>query len=73
MKGKGGRGMLVLSRGVGESLIIGNNVVVTVQGIDRGIVRLQVRAPRTVSVDRTEIRARKEANGELPRGPVVSR
>lgn len=47
--------MLVLSRKVGESLIIGHDVVVTVVEFRGDQVRLGVRAPRSVQVHREEV------------------
>lgn len=53
--------MLVLSRFVDEAIVIGDHVVVTVVEICGGKVRLGVSAPADVRVDRTEVRARIEA------------
>jgi carbon storage regulator len=47
--------MLVLSRKLGEKIIIGNNVVVTVVKIDRNQVRIGIEAPQDVPVFREEI------------------
>ncbi|HEX2245037.1 MAG TPA: carbon storage regulator CsrA, partial [Gammaproteobacteria bacterium] len=47
--------MLILTRRVGESLMIGDNVNVTVLGIKGKQVRLGVNAPKEVSVHREEI------------------
>ncbi len=47
--------MLVLSRKLGEKIIIGNNVVVTVVKIDRNQVRIGIEAPPDVPVFREEI------------------
>ena len=47
--------MLVLSRRLGETLIIGDNVKVSVLGISGNQVRLGVDAPRDVSVHREEV------------------
>jgi carbon storage regulator len=47
--------MLILTRRVGESLMIGDNVNVTVLGIKGNQVRLGVNAPKEVSVHREEI------------------
>ncbi|TAK54110.1 MAG: carbon storage regulator [Gammaproteobacteria bacterium] len=47
--------MLILTRRVGEALMIGDEVTVTVLGIKGSQVRLGVDAPRTVSVHREEI------------------
>ncbi len=52
--------MLVLSRKIGESIIIGNSVRVTVVDIGQGRVKIGVHAPDTVSVDREEIHDRKQ-------------
>lgn len=47
--------MLVLSRRMGESLIIADNVRLTVLGVSGGQVRLGIEAPREISVHREEI------------------
>ncbi|MGE3920351.1 MAG: carbon storage regulator CsrA [Gammaproteobacteria bacterium] len=47
--------MLILTRRVGETLIIGDDVNITVLGIKGNQVRLGVNAPKTVSVHREEI------------------
>lgn len=47
--------MLILTRRVGETLMIGDNVTVTVLGTKGNQVRLCVNAPRDVSVHREEI------------------
>ncbi len=58
--------MLILTRRVGETLIIGDNVSVTVLGVKGNQVRLGVNAPKDVSVHREEIyqRIQQEKNGE---------
>lgn len=48
--------MLVLRRKIGQSLILGENITVTILDIGVRHVRLGVRAPRSVRVDREEIR-----------------
>ncbi len=57
--------MLILTRRVGESLMIGDEVTVTVLGVKGNQVRIGVNAPREVSVHREEIyeRIRKEQQG----------
>ena len=47
--------MLILTRRVGETLIIGDDVTVTVLGVKGNQVRLGVNAPRDVPVHREEI------------------
>jgi carbon storage regulator len=47
--------MLILTRRVGETVVIGNDVDVTVLGVKGNQVRLGVKAPRDVTVHREEI------------------
>ncbi len=63
--------MLVLSRKLGESIVIGDNVVVTVVKIDRGQVRLGIEAPPEVGVFREEIHPAQLANA--PTIPISRR
>ena len=55
--------MLILTRRVGESVVIGNEVTVTVLGVKGNQVRIGVNAPRDVTVHREEIfeRIKREA------------
>jgi len=57
--------MLVLSRKVNESLIIGEDITITILAIRANQVRIGINAPPNVSVDREEIRDRKD-RGEPP-------
>ena len=58
--------MLILTRRVGETLMIGDDVTVTVLGVKGNQVRIGVNAPKHVSVHREEIyeRIKKEQAGE---------
>ncbi len=47
--------MLVLSRKLGEKIVIGDNIVVTVVKIDRNQIRIGIEAPQEISVYREEI------------------
>jgi carbon storage regulator len=57
--------MLILTRRVGETLMIGDNVSVTVLGIKGNQVRIGVNAPKDVAVHREEIfeRIQREKQG----------
>lgn len=47
--------MLVITRKVNESFLIGDNVKITIVKTDRGNVRIGIEAPKDVPVVRTEI------------------
>lgn len=47
--------MLILTRRVGETIVIGDDVIVTVLGIKGNQVRIGINAPKTVTVHREEI------------------
>lgn len=53
--------MLILTRRSGESIVIGEDIQVTIMGVAGGQVKIGVRAPKSVRVDREEIALRRDA------------
>tara|TARA_X000001388_G_scaffold52616_4_gene38354 strand:- start:3467 stop:3655 length:189 start_codon:yes stop_codon:yes gene_type:complete len=53
--------MLILTRRIGEAVVIGDNVTVSILGVHGNQVRVGINAPREVSVHREEIQQRIEA------------
>ena len=70
--------MLILTRRVGETVMIGDDVTITVLGVKGNQVRIGINAPKHIAVHREEIyeRIKREqqaaaTNGEAPK-PVPS-
>jgi carbon storage regulator len=68
-----GSEMLVLSRKLGEKIIIGDNITITVVDIDRGKIRLGIEAPREVPIFRQELLPLKPGNEGTQQSPLASR
>ena len=47
--------MLILTRRVGESLIIGDDIVINILGVKGNQIRIGIKAPKEISVHREEI------------------
>ncbi len=54
--------MLVLSRRVGEKILIGDEICVTVVRVSQGVVRLGIEAPDKMAIVREEIKDRQTRN-----------
>jgi len=63
--------MLVLSRRIGEQIVIANNIRVTIVDVNGDRVRLGVTAPQSVTVDRSEVHERRRKQ-ELSAGPRLT-
>jgi carbon storage regulator len=62
--------MLILTRRAGESLRIGDDVEVTVMAVNGSQVRIGIKAPINVSVDREEVAERKRREKDHPVGSL---
>lgn len=55
-------GRLVLTREEGQSICIGDDVIVTVSRVESGTVKITIDAPNHIIVDREEVRQRRNNN-----------
>lgn len=60
--------MLVLSRDVGERIVIGDDVVITVLLVSGDTVRLGIEAPREIVVDRAEVADARASSARIRAG-----
>jgi carbon storage regulator len=61
--------MLVLSRRTGESVVIGDDVVITVLEVRGDVVRIGIDAPRSVAVHRAELLEQLETSNRESASP----
>mgnify|MGYP000751836221 CR=1 FL=1 len=64
--------MLVLSRRVGESVVIGDDITVTVLEVRGDVVRVGIDAPRSVAVNRAELLRELEDRNQASASPSDS-
>ncbi len=64
--------MLVLTRKLGQSVVIGNNIKVTVLGIGKQQVKLGVEASRNVVVHREEVYKRIKEENKLSSSSIMN-
>jgi len=62
--------MLILTRRVGETLMIGDSVTVTVLGVKGNQVRIGINAPKDLPVNREEVLQRRQQDAAAPESPV---
>jgi carbon storage regulator len=63
--------MLVLSRKIGESIHIGDDIVIVISQVSGGHVRLGIEAPRSVNVCREEIwRGKRHDQAVMPTSSI---
>ena len=60
--------MLVLTRKEGESIVIGNDVKITVVSVGAGRVKVGIEAPKWMAIDRQEVHDRKQVEIEEEAG-----
>lgn len=56
--------MLILQRKAGESVLIGEDIEVSILSVEAGRVRLAIQAPKSVPILRSELRIAAETNRE---------
>lgn len=64
--------MLILTRNVGKTIVIGGSIRVTIAGLQGNQVRLGIVAPQGVIIDREEIHQRRVAEGNVQEAPAFS-
>lgn len=54
--------MLILSRKIGQKIVIGEDIEVVISDIVNGQVKVGISAPKSIAVDRDEVRQKKNAD-----------
>ncbi|WP_248580357.1 carbon storage regulator CsrA [Nocardioides sp. InS609-2] len=62
--------MLVLSRRIGESVVVGDNIAITILEVRGDVVRVGIEAPRDVKVHRAELLAELEQTNKEAASPT---
>lgn len=62
--------MLILTRKLGEKIVIGESITITIVDIDRGKIRLGIEAPRDVPIFRQELLPWQPPSSPPPTEPV---
>ena len=57
--------MLDLKRRVGESIVVGDNITITLRSINGEVAVIGVAAPKQIAVDRKEVRNRKNSQSKI--------
>ena len=65
---RGGGPMLVLSRKIGEKILIGDQISVTVVRIAPGVVRIGIDAPDNLNIVREELKTQDQVPAPTPAG-----
>jgi carbon storage regulator len=60
--------MLFITRNVNERIIIGDDIILTVKGIDRNTVSIGIDAPKHITIYRQEIQDKIDANERRKKG-----
>jgi len=61
--------MLILTRRLHESIVIGDDIVVKIVSVNGNQIGIGIEAPPNIEVDRQEIRERKKVNRKPPPKP----
>ena len=66
--------MLILTRRIGETVVIGDDISVTILGVKGNQIRVGISAPKNVSVHREEVyrKLKSEAPAQKPKISLVS-